>query len=1064
MKLYNMIRGFKCLMISSWRNSMPKLSAKKSDKRTVSGKRGKTSGSTRKTGSYSEESNNNSKEIVGLVLLGIGILSFASIIIPSDGALLSTIRYFFRGVGGQLCLLLPLLLCGLGIFILLGGDNAYLNRKIVVCSFIIFLLVETILQSSQLIGNNSWPGFILESYKYSGNSIKGGGAIGSLLAWPLVKALDTWGCNFVSIVGVLIALMVATGISFGPIGNKLSEILDDLRVGFSNRWADFQADREDRAREKMEARQRRLEEETRQAEEEEPAHTDPLAAEPAHSHVISKAAADLPKKNEIPKERPFPEQVSYESPDEKETFHRPADRSYDGVPNMNPAPVFHEETAVSAARLRVVRNGFQENDLYIAADDEFEAPSQEQNPEDRGFTEEEAIRAFEGTSDNKTDGWSDYTPASDLHENRTEGTCSDAHGTEQHEEIPKQANESGDSLTEPEDSLARSQAIPQGSFGTFNIPEEVPKRSSRRRVTPKAEPTPPAAGTVFNVQPEEEKTAEQKPYTVSEIKPMVKTENSGMHPIPEDQFAADDPAPNQEGEEVIAELRERRLDSTPIVMPKKDTHESLQTDEYTYVYPSHDLLDPSKSQFDPEREEHDRATGQRLIETLNDFGVKAKLVNCTHGPAITRYEIQPDKGVKVSRITTLADDIALNLASDGVRIEAPVPGKPVVGIEVPNRRIETVCLRDVLESDAMQKEKSPTAVALGKGISGAAIIADMAKMPHVLIAGATGSGKSVCINTIIQSIIFRAKPTEVRLILIDPKVVELSVYNGIPHLLIPVVTDPKKASAALSWAVVEMEQRYKRFETMGVRDIKGYNAAIGSDEKPMPKIIVIIDELADLMMVAPGEVEDSICRLAQLARAAGIHLVIATQRPSVNVITGVIKANIPSRIAFAVSSQIDSRTILDAGGAEKLLGKGDMLYAPQGVNKPTRVQGCFVTDEEVQRVVNFVKNNHETDYSQDVIEQLDNAAVEENKKSEDESSPTGEFADEMFRKAIELAVDAGQVSISMLQRRLRVGYARAGRLVDEMTEKGITAEAEGPTKPRKVLITREEWNRMQENM
>ena len=338
----------------------------------------------------------------------------------------------------------------------------------------------------------------------------------------------------------------------------------------------------------------------------------------------------------------------------------------------------------------------------------------------------------------------------------------------------------------------------------------------------------------------------------------------------------------------------------------------------------------------------------------------------------------------------------------------------------------------------------------------------MAKMPHVLIAGATGSGKSVCINTIINSIIFRAKPEEVRLILIDPKVVELSVYNGIPHLLVPVVTDPKKASAALSWAVVEMEHRYKRFETMGVRDIRGYNNAIGPNEEPMSKIIVIIDELADLMMVAPGEVEESICRLAQLARAAGIHLVIATQRPSVNVITGVIKANIPSRIAFAVSSQIDSRTILDSGGAEKLLGKGDMLYAPQGAGKPTRVQGCFVSDDEVQRIVEFVRGRHSADYNEDVIEQMNTAADEDSSASSDTPS-AGEPVDEMLAKAIELAVDAGQVSISMLQRRLRVGYARAGRLVDEMTLRGITAEAEGPTKPRTVLISREEWRRMQEN-
>ncbi|MBQ7784561.1 MAG: DNA translocase FtsK [Clostridia bacterium] len=512
----------------------------------------------------------------------------------------------------------------------------------------------------------------------------------------------------------------------------------------------------------------------------------------------------------------------------------------------------------------------------------------------------------------------------------------------------------------------------------------------------------------------------------------------------------------------IVQLRGSRVDGTPLVMPKKDTHEAPKVLNDEYVYPPIDLLSESSSTHDPNLKAKIESNSQKLLATLNNFGVQAELTHVTHGPAITRYELKPAPGVKVSRIVNLVDDIALNMASDGVRIEAPIPGKPAVGIEIPNEKIETVSLRDVLESREMTKEKSPTAVALGKGISGAPVIADMAKMPHVLIAGATGSGKSVCINTIINSIIYRASPREVRLILIDPKVVELSVYNGIPHLLVPVVTDPKKASAALSWAVVEMEHRYKRFETMGVRNIQGYNNAIGPDEEPMSKIIVIIDELADLMMVAPGEVEESICRLAQLARAAGIHLVIATQRPSVNVITGVIKANIPSRIAFAVSSQIDSRTILDAAGAEKLLGRGDMLYALQGAGKPTRVQGCFVSDDEVQRIVDFVRGKHEADYNEDVMEQM-NSAAEEEKAAAGDAASGAEPVDEMLAKAIELAIDAGQVSISMLQRRLRVGYARAGRLVDEMTLRGIAGEAEGPTKPRTVLISREEWRRMQEN-
>ncbi|MBQ7487136.1 MAG: DNA translocase FtsK [Clostridia bacterium] len=521
----------------------------------------------------------------------------------------------------------------------------------------------------------------------------------------------------------------------------------------------------------------------------------------------------------------------------------------------------------------------------------------------------------------------------------------------------------------------------------------------------------------------------------------------------------------QPKEQTIVQLRENRLDGTPMVPLPRDEHDSKIEVHHEYVKPSYDLLEQSRSNEDPDQRAKDENGMKKLLATLESFGVQARGLTYTHGPAITRYEIQPAPGVKVSRIVNLVDDIALNMASTGVRIEAPIPGKAAVGIEVPNDSISMVTLRDVIDTPEMAKETSPTAVALGKGISGKPVIADMAKMPHVLIAGATGSGKSVCINTIINSIIFRASPDEVRLILVDPKVVELSVYNGIPHLLIPVVTDPKKASAALDWAVVEMEHRYKRFESMGVRDIKGYNAAIGPDEPRMYKIIVIIDELADLMMVAPGEVEESICRLAQLARAAGIHLVIATQRPSVNVITGVIKANIPSRIAFAVSSQIDSRTILDTGGAEKLLGKGDMLYAPQGAGKPTRVQGCFVSDAEVERIVKAVKSQHQAEYSDDVMDRI-NSATEAEKAQDAQDAPAAQDSqvDEMLAKAIELAVESGQVSISMLQRRLRVGYARAGRLVDEMTLRGITAEAEGPTKPRQVLISREEWKRMQEEM
>ena len=394
----------------------------------------------------------------------------------------------------------------------------------------------------------------------------------------------------------------------------------------------------------------------------------------------------------------------------------------------------------------------------------------------------------------------------------------------------------------------------------------------------------------------------------------------------------------------------------------------------------------------------------------------------------------------------------MHLAAMSVRIEAPIPGKAAVGVEIPNDKVEMVRLRDVLESPEARKSVSKIAVGLGKDNSGRYIVADIAKMPHVLIAGQTGSGKSVCINSIITSILFRATPDEVRLILIDPKMVELSIYNDIPHLVCPVVTDCKKAASALDWAVAEMSMRYKRFAERGVRDIKGYNKALIEGEKPMPQMVIIIDELADLMMVAPGEVEDSICRLAQLARAAGMHLVIATQRPSVNVVTGIIKANIPTRIAFCVASQVDSRTMIDHGGAEKLLGNGDMLFVPSGINKPMRVQGAWVSDEEVHAIVEYIKERSETSYDVDMIEKMDNAARTDAEKEEIASE-----YDPRLPEAVEIVVEAGQASVSMLQRRMRVGYARAGRLIDEMEQRGIVSEADG-AKPRSVLITREEMN------
>ena len=486
--------------------------------------------------------------------------------------------------------------------------------------------------------------------------------------------------------------------------------------------------------------------------------------------------------------------------------------------------------------------------------------------------------------------------------------------------------------------------------------------------------------------------------------------------------------------------------------------------EVPYVFPTMDLLKAPEPQQGISAEE-DAIRSRRLENTLQSFRIPAKVRNITHGPAISRFELELAAGIKVSKVTDLNHNIAMNMEVKSVRIEAPIPGKPLVGVEVPNKQRAMVTLREVLESDVMRKANKPLVVALGKDIAGTPIVCDLAKMPHLLIAGATGSGKSVCINTIINSLLYRCSPKDVRLILVDPKVVELQCYNGIPHLLIPVVSDPHKASGALAWAVGEMMERYNRFREASVRNIEGYNEAVNEDEK-MPRLVIIIDELADLMMTCKKDVEERICRLAQLARAAGIHLIVATQRPSTDVITGLIKANIPSRIAFKVSSNVDSRTILDRIGAEQLLGYGDMLYLPTGEFTATRVQGCFLSDNEVNRITDFIRETCPADYDPAVLEELDRLQAESDKENGGSSLPEMPAADDyiggdgsLLTQCIEMAVNDGQVSTSLIQRRLRLGYSRAGRLVDEMEKRGIVGPKDG-AKPRMCLISREEFEAM----
>ena len=523
--------------------------------------------------------------------------------------------------------------------------------------------------------------------------------------------------------------------------------------------------------------------------------------------------------------------------------------------------------------------------------------------------------------------------------------------------------------------------------------------------------------------------------------------------VPESSYVAVEETPEEvfaeepEAEEVVEE-------TVPVEVPVKP-----------YELPPIDCLDKPKATGKGNNAAELREKGETIVKTLKSFGVGTKIVEICQSPSVTRFELQPEPGVKISRITALADDIAMNLAASGVRIEAPIPNKNAVGIEVPNTETTMVTLREIIESSNYRGSKSKLNVALGRDIQGGETCADLAKMPHLLVAGTTGSGKSVCLNTMIVSLLFNATPDDVKLIMIDPKKVEFTVYRSIPHLLVPVVADPRKAAGALSWAVAEMDKRYALFADTGVRNLQGYNNYALSEGLPkMPQIVIIIDELSDLMMAASNEVEDSICRLAQKARAAGMHLIVATQRPSVDVITGLIKANIPSRIAFAVKSQIDSRTIIDTQGAEKLLGNSDMLFCPVGLSKPVRVQGAYVSDDEIERVIAHVTSQGKAVYDDAVMHEIEVKAAQDGKKKsggvDTDEVPTSDYDDEMFPRAVEVVLEAGMASTTLLQRKLKLGYARAARIVDELADKGIIGPYEG-CKPRKILITKEQWYQMQ---
>lgn len=891
---------------------------------------------------YEEQAESNGapllKVLGAVVCFGLAVLMvYLAVAQPQAGTAMGAIRDVMRGVGGSLNLLLSLMLVWIGVLLVFSARSKRVRIINIIMNFLLFMCAFTAVQLfcarniiQQQMHLTTFANFVVKSYQYGA----GGGALGSLLAYPLYIYLGQWG-------GLIVVLLLA--------------VLCLIATGRAQKFYSWTVRRAEQGQHHMEQ-----------------------------------------KRNQRNVERLF----DYNQGDYDE---------YDGYGVSEP---IRRNPVQRPPQARPVRRPSEANRDYMVID--TPAPAPKRKP--RATAAAPKKKLYKETIDQET-----------VVEETTDVPGMD---------IPKPLREIRKKRT--------VETAPEEEFKPTRskFPRDIPDYFKVEGDEASEEPE--------TIKPEKEDSFSPRNYDAPKPKKRMVVE--GVHPL-----TVDDIIPEPEAEEADDDtpFDIPHTPARPIKSSRKAAAPEPEEEEEGYNYPPIDLLEPGEQIKNTHaHKDADRDKADKLIETLESFGIQTRLLGIAHGPAVTRFELQPAPGVKVSRITSLADDIALSLAALSVRIEAPIPGKAAVGVEIPNDKVEMVRLRDVLECTDAKRHPSKIAVGLGKDNSGRYIVADIAKMPHVLIAGQTGSGKSVCINSIISSILYRATPDEVRMILIDPKVVELSIYNDIPHLIAPVVTDPKKAASALEWAVAEMTTRYKRFAERGVRDIKGYNKALEPGEKMMPQMVIVIDELADLMMVAPGEVEDSICRLAQLARAAGMHLVIATQRPSVNVITGVIKANIPTRIAFSVASQVDSRTMIDHGGAEKLLGNGDMLFVPSGINKPLRVQGAWISDDEVHAIVSYIKARTETTYDEDVVEKIENSV-----RSDAEKEEVASEYDPKLEEAVEIVVEAGQASVSMLQRRMRVGYARAGRLIDEMERRGIVSEADG-AKPRTVLISREQFINM----
>ena len=973
----------------------------------------------------------------GLLLIALGLLIFLSVVTGISGDVFAGMRQVCYGLAGSLAFLLP-------VFPIWGGALVFYSayRKPPLRAFLLAaLLYFLLLAALHLVSTSGTPAVPLMRYFYNQNLSRGqsptgfdaymarsyelgcslrasGGALGMLLAWPLYQLLGN------AVLGGVLCILGAVVDFLFLIRLDVKGILAQLRGRVDER----------------QQRQQREQEQLRQQE----LIWQQQAAE--RNYLPPQGDWQQPPAQEYPPQQPYPPQPEPFYPPQPQP-RQPVQSDRRQAVGFQPVAEEHDQPVWAQPAQSEQPNKPRKSWIFSHRDDEAEQDSAVQPPRPGHIFPREQPAESQPA----------YEPAPDMY---APPVTQEAPPAEEPAPVPAEPT--------PRDSLRpapvnhRDEALwaddtSSHRKASWRSDEDDVQPSPRPRKAPDAlrQPTGPirtvAAERPAAVQAPANPPRKQQPLpSWSETPPWEDTPQPAAQAVKSPHLQQEPPRDAWQPELKLP--------------PRKAQPEAQQVEMELpppYVYPGMDLLKAPEPQAGISPEE-DAMRSQRLEETLQSFKVPAKVRHVTHGPAISRFELELAAGIKVTKVTDLGKNIAMNMEVKSVRIEAPIPGKALVGVEVPNRKVSTVTLREVLGSQAMAEAKSTLAVALGKDIAGTPIICDLARMPHLLIAGATGSGKSVCINTMINSLLFRCSPREVRLILVDPKVVELQCYNGIPHLLIPVVSDPHKASGALAWAVAEMMDRYKKFEQKGVRAIDGYNAKLEDGEEFMPRIVIIIDELADLMMTCKREVEDHICRLAQLARAAGIHLVVATQRPSVDVITGLIKANIPSRIAFKVSSFIDSRTILDRQGAEQLLGWGDMLYMPTGEFTPIRVQGCFMSDNEVNRVTDFIREHSDAEYDPDILEQLDQMEREANPPSADTADATDNISGDasLLAQCIEMAVNDGQVSTSLLQRRLKVGYARAGRLVDEMEKRGIVSAKDG-SKPRMCLISREEFEAMQ---